>query len=183
MRILLLLPLLLGCPEEVPTDDDDSAVEADPCEGVDVGWSWAASAPFADNVDPSDAAGAFFYEAGFDEEAWSAVTLPDVGAIPEANDRAYRAVVQLPAFDADLLVTPQSDDGIWLYVNGDIVGHWGGDWQVEGCVNEAANCTDTTVVQPVSIGDLLVEGENIVAARVSNPLVDSFFDLTARCVP
>ncbi len=182
MRILLLLPLLLGCPEEVPANDDDSA-QVDPCEGVELDWSWAASEPYPENVDPSDYEGLYFYEAGFDEEGWSPVTLPHVGAIPETTDRAYRAVIELADTEADVQVTPQSDDGVWLWVNGDFVGHWGGDWQQEGCVNEAANCTDTTVVQPVAIGDLLVVGENVVAARVSNPLVDSFFDLTARCLP
>lgn len=184
MRLLLILPLLLGCPTppENWLDDDDSTA-VDPCAGVDLDWSWQASGAYPENVDPSDFDGVYFYEAGFDDAGWFDVVLPDAGSIPEATDQAYRAVFSLPALDADLLVTPQSDDGIWLYVNGDFVGHWGGGWQEEGCVNEAANCTDTSVVQPVSIGDLLEAGPNVVAARVSNPLVDSFFDLTPACVP
>lgn len=75
----------------------------------------------------------------------------------------------------------QSDDGLWLWVNGVAVGHWGGAWQEEGCVNDEARCSVTNTVAPVEVTDLLVAGDNLVAARVSNAVDASYFQLHARC--
>jgi hypothetical protein len=184
MRLLLLAALLIGCPSE-PVNDDDDSVESpvDPCEDFTFDSSWRASPVFTHEVDPTDNAGAIFYEDGFDDGLWVDVSLPDSQTIPEGNDRAYRGVLELDVLPPELTLEPQSDDGIWLYVNGAFIGHWGGDWQTEGCVNEDANCTDTAIVPPQAVVEHLVVGTNLVAARVSNPLVDSFFDVGVACAP
>ncbi len=62
------------------------------------------------------------------------------------------------------------------------VGQWGGGWQEEGCVNDEANCGETTEVAPVDVTALLVAGENTIAARVSNPVVNSYFSITPECI-
>ena len=62
------------------------------------------------------------------------------------------------------------------------MGQWGGAWQMEGCVNEHANCLITTPVDPVDVTALLVEGPNLLAARVSNPVLNSYFDVLPICV-
>ena len=56
----------------------------------------------------------------------------------------------------------------------------GGDWQQEGCVNEAP-CGDNTLLAPLEISDQLVMGSNRIAARVSNPFMGSAFELSVHC--
>ena len=142
---------------------------------------WVGSEPFTEEADPVDASGAPFYDAGSDRSAWTAVTIPDL-TIPIGYDRAYASAFVLAEIPLNLSFELQSDDGIVLWVNGVGVGQWGGAWQTEGCVNEHANCLVTTTVAPVDVTGLLVEGENFVAARVSNPVLNAYFEIVPRCV-
>jgi len=151
------------------------------CEGIPVAWSWLARAPFPEEPDPVDALGVPFYEVGHDELGWSAVTLPD-RSVPVYHDRVYRTSVELPHLPPGLTVSLQSDDGIWLWVNGVQVAHHGGDWQQEGCVNENANCLVTEVVPDIDLTPWLVEGPNVIAARVSNAIENAYFEVIPTCV-
>ena len=69
-----------------------------------------------------------------------------------------------------------------LHVNGVEVGQWGGGWQEEGCVNDDANCEESITIDPIDISDLLVEGSNVVAARVTNAIDNTYFDVYTECV-
>ncbi|MCA9299663.1 MAG: hypothetical protein KDA28_11385, partial [Phycisphaerales bacterium] len=73
------------------------------------------------------------------------------------------------------------DDGLWVWVNGTYVGNWGGAWQEEGCVNENAECLVTIQVDPIDVTDLLVVGTNTLAARVSNPVANAYFEILPEC--
>ena len=115
-----------------------------------------------------------------DQGDWWSVTLPHTD-IPVGADRAYRAWFDLTAVPLSMYLNIQSDDGLWLYVNGQPVGHWGGDWQQEGCVNEHANCLETTSIEPVDITPWLVPGSNLLAARVSNPVENAYFEISPEC--
>lgn len=143
--------------------------------------SWTGSAPFTDPADPVDGSGRPFWDPAADTSSYAPVALPDL-SVPVGHDRAYVGTFDLAEIPVDLSLHLESDDGIWVWLNGVEVGHWGGDWQQEGCVNEHANCVLTTHVEPVDVTPLLAAGPNVVAARVSNPVLDAYFDLLPECV-
>jgi hypothetical protein len=182
--------LLLGCSDQnlrglgegeyIPDDDDAAQVL---CADIDRDWTWLASPAFAEEPDPDDGA-LPFWDVAFDDAAWSTVALPDTTGIPVGFDRAYRAIFDLDDVPADgLALDLQSDDGLAVWVNGELLGRWGGGWQQEGCVGSVAGCIDTIIVDPVAIESMLVPGPNLVAARVSNPIMDAYFDLIPTCDP
>lgn len=207
MRRIIASALALGCsdysvgdkadaadlpapttPEPVPAPQPDtigvrdSATAPATCADVDLtGWAWIASAPFATEPDLLDAAGVPFHDPGFDAAGWTAVTLPDRNT-PIGFDRAFRAQFELPVLPPGATLDLQSDDGLWIWLNGASVGHWGGAFQQEGCVNENAECIVTTTVPAVDVTALLVVGTNTIAGRVSNPVQNSWFEVTATCV-
>jgi len=147
--------------------DPEPEVEAD-CSGFPTDWAWEGSELLWTMSEP-----------GVD---WSGLTLPDAHQVPAGADRAYRASFTLDELPPYVEVDLQSDDGVWLWVNGVEVGHWGGDFQQEGCVNDQANCLEFVVIDPVVITDFLVEGDNLVEARVSNAIEGSWFDLHPACL-
>ena len=115
------------------TETGTVTVATAPCDDVDFGaLQWWGSMPFSTEADPQDGSGIYFYQAGFTLTDWSTVSVPDSGHNPAGSDRAYRAVLNLPSLGNRLFVDLQSDDGLWLWVNGSPVGHWGGNWQEEG---------------------------------------------------
>jgi hypothetical protein len=167
-------------PETTPVESADTGTPPS-CDGVDLAWSWLASAPFPHEPDPTDASGLPFYDVDFAALGWSAVSSPD-RAIPAGSDRVYRTILDLPQMPPQLIVSLQSDDGIWLWVNGLEVVHYGGDWQEEGCVNENADCLVTEQVPELDLTPFLSPGSNLIAARVSNAIENGYFELIPTCV-
>ena len=143
--------------------------------GVD--WSWKVGPFSADEADPADASGTPWYALGFDDSAYAAVSLPDTG-IPPAEDGLYRTVFDLTAVPEKFTVDVQSDDGLWLYVNAELIGHWGAASHEGGCVN-IGSCAANTSVTPISIAPWLVSGTNVLAVRVTNGDGGSSFMITA----
>lgn len=143
--------------------------------------SWVGSASFSDPADPVDGGGLPFWDPAADLADWAPVAIPDT-TIPVGLDRAYVARFALTDVPYDLSLDLESDDGITVWVNGEEIGAWGGSWQMEGCVNEHANCVVTTDVPAVDVTDRLVVGDNVVAARVSNPVLNSWFEVVPLCV-
>jgi len=141
---------------------------------------WVASPTFADAPDPVDGGGVVFWEASANVSDWDPVLLPDRD-IPVGEDRAYVGLFDLPEIPVNLSLNLQSDDGIIVWVNGQYVGQWGGDWQLEGCVNENAQCLVTIQVDPVDVTHLLHVGTNTVATRVSNPVENAYFEIIPEC--
>jgi hypothetical protein len=163
----------------IETDDTDLPVPT--CATADLGvWEWHGSPTFTTEADPVDGGGLPFFAVDA-ALAWDAVTIPDL-AIPTGSDRAYRAEVELAVIPPNLSLELQSDDGIGVWVNGTAVGHWGGAWQQEGCVNENASCLVRVDVDPVDVTGLLVPGRNVFAARVSNPVANAWFEIVPRCL-
>lgn len=175
-------------PEETPGDDDGSPTDETPpppppCDDTILAeWSWWGSQPFAEEADPVDGAGEPFWSPSFAMSGWSTVSMPDSGHSPPGTDRAYRTTFEVSSVPPLLLLSMQSDDGMAFWLNGTLVGRWGGLWQEEGCVNDDANCATFELVEPVDITPLLVPGTNTAAARVSNPVMNAFFDLYTVCV-
>lgn len=177
-------------PVETATDSDTSPPEdsggitipTEPCTDVDfTADQWWGSQPFTTESDLTDSSARPFYSVDFDLTDWSTVSMPDEGHIPSGSDKAYRGTVNIPTSGERIFIDLQSDDGLWVYVNGAEVGHWGGEWQEEGCVNDEAGCTVTTTVDPVEITDFVNAGDNVFAARVSNAIDNSYFMLHAYC--
>lgn len=180
-------------PTPEPTPGDDDSTDGDPIdeepptpppcsETIQADWSWWGNQPFGEAADPSDAWGRPFWASDFDMVGWSTVSMPDSGHSPPGTDRAYRTTFDLQQLPPTLLLSMQSDDGMAFWLNGQLVGQWGGLWQEEGCVNDDANCQTFELVEPVDITDLLVFGTNTAAARVSNPVMNAFFDVYTSCV-
>lgn len=163
-------------------EDDDTTPDLPPCdEAMPADWQWWGSPPFTDAADPTDASGRPFWTMDFEMAGFSTVVLPDSGHIPTGHDRVYRSEFALDFVPADFFLSMQSDDGIWFWLNGLEVGHWGGDWQQEGCVNGDAECVSSELVDPVWITPYLVAGSNVAAARISNPVMNDYFDVYADC--
>jgi hypothetical protein len=172
-------------PDRTPADFADTADTAAPeptCAEADLGdWRWSGGPVFSEAADPTDSSGRPWYDTDYQETDYTALSLPD-SSIPVGTDRVYRASVQLSGVPVNLSLNLQSDDGLRVYVNGVDVGQWGGGWQEEGCVNDDAECLETTTVAPIDVTALLVTGENTVAARVSNSIVNSYFSITPECI-
>lgn len=143
---------------------------------------WWGSMPFSTEADLEDPAGQPYYATSFDLKDWSTVSNPDSGHTPSGSDKAYRVDLTLAATGPAIWVDLQSDDGLWLYVNEVFVGHWGGDWQEEGCVNDDANCATFEYADPVDVTAHLHAGPNVLAVRVSNAIDQSYMGVRPRCV-
>ena len=176
-----------GQDSPLPDEDSEPPEDSDPppppdCDDVVFpAWSWWGSMPFTTEADPTDGSGSPWYSPAFVQVDYSTVSLPDQN-IPTGQDRVFRATFTLATLPPNLSLNLQSDDGLRVYVNGTAVGQWGGAWQEEGCVNDLAGCGTTESVEPVDVTGLLVAGENLVAARVSNPVVGSYFSITPECI-
>jgi murein DD-endopeptidase MepM/ murein hydrolase activator NlpD len=160
VAVVLLSFLLLG---------QASAVQADrafPDLVASAGETWKASPVGEDCTGPIDAGGRSWYELEFDDSSWTGVSLPDSGTIPSGQDRYYRLLYDV-AEPTTTEMTLSTDDGAWLYVNGQLVGQWGGDCQGEGGADRAA----------VDIGAYLQPGDNLIAIHVHNGPGDSLFDV------
>ncbi|MCB9683102.1 MAG: hypothetical protein H6733_16680 [Alphaproteobacteria bacterium] len=202
VRRLAALPLCLGCVEYgiapkpddplVPVDTDTDVVVVDTAPDtvppptcadatLTVG-SWVASPTFTGADDPVDGLARPFHDPTADVSGWSPVTPPDRNAIPQGSDRAYRLTVDVTGTPPRVVMDLQSDDGLTVWIDGQRVGQWGGQWQQEGCVNDAAECIETIAVPPIDVSTWLTEGSHVVALRVSNPVAGSYADVRPRCV-
>ncbi|MBW2254839.1 MAG: hypothetical protein JRI25_09630 [Deltaproteobacteria bacterium] len=175
---------------EEPLDTGDPPDPIDPVEDDFVGcddvglWQdqWWGSMPFDHPDDPTDGDGHPFY--GWDHVMldYSTVAVPDEGHVPSGTDRVYRVHLWLDAVGPRIFLDLQSDDGLWVYLNGDFIGHWGGNWQEEGCVNDLANCTQFVDIPPVEITSDVQVGDNLLAVRLSNAIDRAYMGLSPRCV-
>ncbi|HEY5638913.1 MAG TPA: hypothetical protein VIW01_02580, partial [Dehalococcoidia bacterium] len=152
--------------------------------GFTSGFFWRASEPWSAGLPgPVDGGGALWYEPSFDSSSWSSISLPDVNSIG-ANpgyDRFYRAVVFVASPATFDHIAFQSDDGLWLYVNGTFLDSWGNG----GCTNNPpGSCATNQNVPPIDIRPYLQAGSNIVAVRLNNAAgPTSYFDLNTAPEP
>ena len=130
-------------------------------------WWKAFPSVIASCEGPKDSLGNLWYEPDFDDSAWTVIALPQQNTIPENRDGFYRATFNLSDFGT-VFLNFESDDGIWIYVNGESLGHWGGD------CHEARNVGDE---ESVEITDLVKPGRNHLAVHVSNGPKSSLMDL------
>lgn len=132
---------------------------------------------------PEDDAGALWSDADFDDTSWEVLAgLPDREVGPTGHDVFYRSNFWLDEVVGVTTVNFRGNDGMWLYVNGSAVGHWGGAWREEGCVNVANGCGVTSEAPPADITPFLRAGHNHVAVMLTNGPPDYSLDVNAHCI-
>ncbi len=175
---------------DVPEIEEDPPVEEDPpeedlpdCDDTIIAdWQWWGSMPFGYEWDPTDGNGLPFYDPWYTMIDYSTVSMPDSGHVPSGYDKVYRATFEVNQMPPALFLSMQSDDGMSFFLNGHKVGEWGYGWQAEGCVNDNAGCSESVTVPPVDVTSFLVVGTNTAAARVSNAIDNSYFEVFTECV-
>jgi hypothetical protein len=130
---------------------------------------WLASPTLQDCSTPQDGNGNYWYEVGFDDSQWTFVSLPATNDIGTGETRFYRTIFTAPASGATYLHLA-SDDGIWIYINGSSIGHWGGGCHQAGCVGDTPwTCGIHETFNPIDISSYLNPSEdNVIAVQVSN---------------
>ncbi len=133
-----------------------------------------------DQTGPSDAAGRAWHHPQFEDSEWSSVSLPDSHFDSTAHDRYYRA-----RFDWDgsstLSVYFVSDDGLFIFINGQLLGSWGKGWRQSGCVNPSPGCFNFTTVPTQTIPSAMLQpGSNVIAIDRWNATTCCFAYLDVR---
>lgn len=134
-----------------------------------------------------------WYAPDFDDRDWEEIELPDDDSFGDEikHKRHYRTRFYVERPTESLSLVFSSDDGIWIYVNGRFLGHWGARENKGGCVNDSLErCGINGTVPPVPIPEsFLREGENIIAVKVNNGVCCfNYFNLivervSARFIP
>jgi len=139
---------------------------------------WKASLPISDCQGPIDSQGNLWFESNFNDTGWQEITIPDFNTWGcDSCDRYYRRYLNLPPDFSNIIVSFASDDGLWLYINGNFINHWGGDCHQYGCVNNPYRCFYSTWVDPLNITSFLRPGLNLIAVHVSDGGGDEIFNL------
>lgn len=144
---------------------------------------WKTSGIWTDVVAPMDDEGRYWYDPEFDDASWSLLGgMPDQQDDIADNDIFYRATFNLDRVVGTTQITFVGNDGVWLYVNGSHVGHWGGGWRQAGCVNVPEGCGTNYDAPPVDITPWLQAGRNTFAVMLSNGPTGYYLDIQAECV-
>lgn len=117
-----------------------------------------------------------WYSLSYNVPNWIPVQLPDDSSLEQGSSRFYRGKFRADNPDQDLYIEFASDDGMELYVNSQLVGSWGGAYGSQmGCVN--MSCPTNKDIAPINVRPYLRSGENLIAARVYNGYMGTYFDL------
>jgi len=72
---------------------------------------------------PKDAQGNSWYDPDYDDSNWFNWGLPDLGSLAQSAGRIYRHSFNSDPDSENQSLTFSSDDGIWIYLNGQLIGH------------------------------------------------------------
>jgi hypothetical protein len=134
--------------------------------------AWKTMAP--ENVFNSDDTG--WTSAGYNDGAWQETHLPDWRWYCDNCYKKYRGTFELSSTVSGLKLTFASDDGLWLYANGQFLGHWGADSKTNlMCVNYDG-CANNQKVADIPLANL-VSGKNIISAVIYNGGGGQYFNL------
>jgi hypothetical protein len=171
-----------------PSGDDPGEPEPGvprlPCDDAfDASMPWVSTGLWYSSEAPRDSADRAWFERHFDDTAWSAIgPLPDSDDSASDHDVFYRARFHLDQVEGTTRFKFTGNDGVWLYVNGELVGHWGGDWRGPGCINDqTGGCSVNYVADPVDVTDYLVPGLNVVAVMLTNGPSGYWLDIDSTC--
>ncbi len=139
--------------------------------------TWKASQPIVDCEGPIDNQGIPWFELTFDDSGWQNISLPDFNTWGcDFCDRYYRGYLTLSQNFGKITISFASDDGLWFYINGNFINHWGGACHESGCVNNPYRCGVSTGVDPLDITSFLHGGTNLIAVHVSDAGADDIFN-------
>jgi hypothetical protein len=130
---------------------------------------WRASVSAPDCTGPIDPNNSHWYEPDFDDSTWEVISPPLINDIAPSEDRFYRTVYASP-LAGNVYLNVASDDGIWIYINGQFIGHWGGECHEPGCVGDVPwECEVGAGWLNIDVTQYLQPGQsNVIAAHVSN---------------
>ncbi len=162
LGILALVPALVFATSSPPTLGVDWRVSTDRngCSGP-----------------PTDGSGQSWTDPLFDDSTWAALTLPDTRFTAHDNmSRFYRGRFTLGA-PAPIWLFFASDDGVEIYVNGNIVGSFGRGCPNPGCINRF-DCLIDDCIAPIPVpASLLVAGTNVVSVHLWNGPQGNHFEM------
>ncbi|MBX7246637.1 MAG: hypothetical protein K1X53_14165 [Candidatus Sumerlaeaceae bacterium] len=129
--------------------------------------SWTAS-PVMESCEGPSVGGNSWFDPLFRADDWKSQSLPDSNAIQgdKPSDKFYRGMFETSGTE-HILLQWRSDDGSWIYLNGKLLAHEGGDCHQGGCVN--MRCGNG--VGPGGLLDLsphIKAGTNLLAVHLSN---------------
>jgi hypothetical protein len=107
-------------------------------------------------------------EIDFDDSAWQKVSgsKPDEGAAVENSDVYYRTHFSWSG-SSRVFISLKSDDGVSIYINGNLYQALGNGWRQPGCSNLDRG-EIIVVVSPQEITSFLTLGENLIAVDLWN---------------
>lgn len=123
--------------------------------------SWEALAP-ENNFSVYDSS---WTGANYTDGGWQNISLPDSGWNCDNCYRRYRGTFDLNDLSHTIKAYFESDDGLWLYVNGAYAGHWGANPGQLRCVNHFFGCDVNDSVHDISLTNLQ-QGKNVISAVV-----------------
>lgn len=151
--------------------------------GEEMPVSWLASPSYSNCKEPEPCC---WFERNYNEIGWGSISLPQLNGVPSRQDRYYRGYFDLPVA-ADVQISFRSDDGLWLYLDGDLLGEqtfslwFPGCEYVEGCFNggnPGTRCGLNFDVAPV--WRHLSAGRHVIAANLQNAVSGSYLDIRVR---
>ena len=170
------------------TSNNESGLSNEACATTNseaVALIWKKSGVWTGNQSGTQDAGSHFWnDPLFDDSSWSTVTLPDSGSDSNADDRYYRAHF---TWDGVSLMSINfiSDDGLAIYINGNLLGSWGNGWRQPGCINKSSGCSINTSVLPQTIPiSMLNSGDNVMSVDLWNGAIccDYYLDITVNVI-
>jgi hypothetical protein len=180
---------------ELSLTDSEGVVQSRGKLQLEADAEWRATVAFKMGKDLKDPFLRSWYRPDYDDSLWQLVQLPDENSFGNKTpyERLYRSrfVLADPKESVKVTMSPSptsvdatptsqeseavnvifaSDDGIWIYVNGDLLGHWGGRSKEGGCVNDPfRRCGVDRTIPPVAVPEsFLRPGENVLAVKVHN---------------
>lgn len=115
---------------------------------------------------------------GYSDDGWQDISLPDSGWYCNNCYRRYRGIFYLDGAPQNLKMFFESDDGIWIYINGQYAGHWGGDGGRLRCVNHYG-CEFNDVAGDIALANL-TQGKNVISAVVYDGGGGEYFQLRLK---
>lgn len=107
------------------------------------------------------------------------ISLPNSGWNCNNCYRRYRGTFDLNDLSRTIKAYVESDDGVWLYVNGAFLGHWGASTGQLRCVNHFFGCELNDSVNDIALTNL-IRGKNVISAVVYDGGGGEFFKLELK---
>lgn len=94
------------------------------------GSTWKGAEPLPLRTSPQDKRGSWWFDKEFDDTGWKEIKLPILTGWGVAwgpkEDFLARVRFDFKPGAGKVLLSFESGFGIWIYINGQLVGHWGG---------------------------------------------------------